>query len=74
MAASLGTNAVIVTRVYCIHYEKDEKKKSHYKLLARPQSIIILSSVQIERKAMIKNRYNYLTPSVRDAKGKEGRT
>ena len=26
MAASLGTNAVVVTRVHCIHYEKDEKK------------------------------------------------
>ena len=32
-----------------------------------------LNTVAIERKAMIRNRYNNLTPSVQDTKGKEGR-
>ena len=31
-------------------------------------------SVKIERKAMIRNRYNYLTPPIRDTKGKETQT
>ena len=30
--------------------------------------------MQLERKAMIKNRYIYLTPTDKDTIGKEGRT
>ena len=32
------------------------------------------SSLKIERKAMIRNRYNYSTPPIRDIKGKERQT
>ena len=32
------------------------------------------SGTEIERKAMIRNRYNYLTTSVQNIKGKDGRT
>ena len=34
----------------------------------------IFRAMKIESKVMIKNRYNYPTPSVQDTKGKEGRT
>ena len=33
--------------------------------------MIIRANSEIERKAMIMNRYNYPTPSIRDVKGKE---
>ena len=35
------------------------------------QNIEKFSATRIERKAMIRNRYNYPTPPIRDIKGKE---
>ena len=45
--------------------------------LGRPRSAITKSNInkiKIEGKAMIRNRYNYPTPPIRDIKGKETQT
>ena len=41
---------------------------------AHNEDTVILNLSKIEGKAMIRNRYNYPTPSIRDIKGKETQT
>ena len=39
-----------------------------------PASFLVLETNKIERKAIIRNQYNYPTPPIRDIKGKETQT
>ena len=50
---------------------KKKKKKTTSRKMLKGESLM---SFKIEGKAMIRNRYNYPTPPIRDSKGKETQT